>query len=138
MRIFLDTNILLDQALPREAFAEEAERVLQVCTYPGNSALIEWHTFTNLYYVMRRAKGNDATRSYLRSLVKWVKLAPTGLGQLSESLKADTGDLEDILQGLCARDGGADVIVTRDPRGFQTTSVRALSPKDFLAESETA
>jgi len=45
------------------------------------------------------------------------------------------GDLEDNLQGLCAAEAGADLIVTRNVKDFKNSPVPALTPADFLMKA---
>ena len=135
MRILIDTNILLDHALARMDFFDEAERVLKVCVRSDNETLVTFHTITNAYYVMNRGLDDAAVRKYLTDLAAWVKLTPNNLEQVREALKF-SGDLEDDLQWMGARDGKADVIVTRDVKGFVQSSVIVMDPTDFLSNYE--
>jgi len=41
-------------------------------------------------------------------------------------------DLEDGLQIECVYEVNADYIITRDPKGFVSSNVKSLSPKDFM------
>jgi predicted nucleic acid-binding protein len=144
MRVLVDANVVLDLALQREPFLEESERVLRWCE-AGNPRVtfVAWHTVTNVYFIMERALrtapgvtcSSDQAKRFPRDLLSWAIIAPANQLQAMEGL-GEGGDLEDALQCICARDAGSDVIVTRDPNGFQNCVVRALSPTEFLAEVE--
>ena len=138
MRMLLDTNVILDHALGREPFRQEADKVVQWCIDSADGVFIAFHTFTNAYYVLRSRQagfGDDTqARTFLASLLSWADLAPTSKQQLLDSLSYPAVDLEDTLQALCATDASADYIITRDPSGFTGSTVPALSPAQFLAD----
>ena len=133
-RIFIDTNILLDHALSRPGFEVEAKQVLEWCMKNAESSYFAFHTFSNLYYVLRSQRDRTAAVTYLKGLLSWADVAPTSKRQLSDSVADANGDVEDKLQFLCAKDAGAEVIVTRDPKGFSDSPVPVLSPAEFLAK----
>jgi len=133
MRVFLDTNIILDVALDRAPFAEGSSNVLGWCGDSADCTLIAWHTFTNVFYILSRQEGDVRARAFLKDLMSWVRLAPTSEFFLHSSLDR-AGDLEDVLQYLCAQAAAADIIVTRDPTGFKPSPVRAVSAEEFLRE----
>ncbi len=134
MKVFLDTNIILDEALSRPDFDQDARSVIEWCIRHAEETYVAFHTLTNTYYVLRGQLGNQVARSALRKLLGWVVLAPASQRQFDAALVGDTGDLEDALQCQSALEAGADVIVTRDLRGFRDCQLRTLSPADFLAE----
>lgn len=133
MRVFLDTNIILDVALARAPHFDTSSVVMSWCCDHSESTSIAWHSFTNIYYILSRLKSSDEARAFLSDLLPWVELAPVSKFFLHQSLITE-GDVEDVLQYLCAEAGSADVIVTRDPDGFQDSPVRALSPEAFIQE----
>ena len=105
------------------------------CIDHAQSSFIAFHTFTNAYYVIRGQKDDVRAREFLSDLLAWVELAPTSKQQLTDALRDPAVDVEDTLQGLCADYASADVIVTRDPRGFSNATTTAVSPAEFLSQN---
>ena len=56
MRVFLDTNILLDVLLNRPGLAEESEAVILRCEALGAEMLVAWHGLATAYYLLRRGR----------------------------------------------------------------------------------
>lgn len=139
MRVLLDVNLLLDEAIPRPEFEENSRRVIEWCAEHADATLIAFHTFTNVYFILRRHRDDAWARGYLSRLLDWVEVAPTGTDQLRECIALESGDAEDQLQCVSARDAGADLIVTRDD-SFRDCEVRIVSPIEFIEEfvSESA
>lgn len=116
MRVLFDTNVVLDHALGREPYRQEADQVVQWCIDHADAIFIAFHTFTNAHYVLRSRQagfGDDTkAREFLTELLSWADLAPTNKQQLTDALTDPAADLEDTLQALCAREAAADYIIT--------------------------
>jgi len=138
MRVFIDTNVLIDVALEREGFVDDSQAVLDWCSTNGTRTWVAWHTVTNCYYVLRssppKGLGDEAARSFLNDLLDWADIAPTSTRIAKAGLGVSGGDLEDHLHAMCAKAVSADVIVTRNHGDFQNSPVRAISPARFLEE----
>lgn len=132
MIVFLDTNIVLDIALEREDFCQEASRIALFCDEEGQQAVISWHSFATIYYLLERSLSRDQALEFLKSLLGWVNIAPTGKAFALEALQNPGADLEDTLQYLCAEAAGCDVIITRNTKDFQQSKVESYTPTDFL------
>jgi predicted nucleic acid-binding protein len=55
VKILLDTNIIVDDALEREPFLEVSEQVLVLVEQGQVEGYISASTFSDLYYIIRRA-----------------------------------------------------------------------------------
>ena len=51
MRVFLDTNILLDVLLNRLPFMADSEGVILCCEALGAEMFISWHGLATTYYL---------------------------------------------------------------------------------------
>ncbi len=138
MRIFIDTNLLIDVALEREAFVDHSQAVLDWCSTQSAETWVSWHTITNCYYVLRssppKALGDESARLFLTDLLSWTGIAPATIQIARTGLAITGGDFEDHLQALCAEAVSADVIVTRNVDDFKGAKVRTITPSAFLQE----
>jgi hypothetical protein len=57
MKILIDTNIIVDVALERQAYLEESEQVLFLVEQGRFQGYISASTFSDLYYIIRKQKG---------------------------------------------------------------------------------
>ncbi|RUT09607.1 hypothetical protein DSM106972_001010 [Dulcicalothrix desertica PCC 7102] len=69
MKVLLDTNIIVDDALEREPFWQTSEQVLVLIEQRRVEGFISASTFSDLYYIIRKARGREWTITYLRQLV---------------------------------------------------------------------
>lgn len=117
MKVFLDTNIILDLLLERDGYLPSAEIFrlqdegkLQICV----SAL----TMVNVAYVYKKTVGQQMAVANLKYLSALVKVLPLNGDQLQQALMLDVKDFEDTLQAVCAAQGECDCIITRNAKDF--------------------
>lgn len=127
MRIFFDTNVLLDVALRRQPFFERSQEVLtdaienQVC-------FLSWHTISNLSYIVGKLETTEEALAFIREITKVGTVASVGHKDLSVAFEHNNGDLEDAMQIASAMAVGAKLIVTRDSEGFAKSPIPLLNP----------
>ena len=62
MRVFLDTNILLDVLLNRPTLVSESEAVILRCEALEAEVFIAWHGLGTAYYLLRRGRSEADRR----------------------------------------------------------------------------
>ncbi|MGA7613856.1 MAG: PIN domain-containing protein [Thermoanaerobaculia bacterium] len=132
MRILIDTDVLLDLALDRAPHAEAASRVLERVENGAVSAVVAWHTISNLYYLLASFADRKKALNFIRDLIGIVEVAPTGTAALRTALNLGMNDFEDAMQVAAALAAGVDVIVTRNVGDFRKAPLRAIRPADLV------
>lgn len=132
MKLLLDADVLLDTALRRQPFSVESDQTIQWCQETPNSALVAWHTVSNLHYLLRRDLGDAKTRGFISDLMQFVSVASGGREAVRQALLIPMRDFEDALQVAAALTGGAEIIVTRNRRDFARSPLPAVTPSQFL------
>ena len=66
MKVLLDTNIIVDDALEREPFLQASEQVLVLIEQEQVEGYVSASTFGDLYYIIRKVRGREWTVNYLR------------------------------------------------------------------------
>ncbi len=137
MRIFLDTNILLDVFLNRPGKPESLQ-VLQACVEPGNEGWIAWHTLSNGFYIVRReTKLLSEAKRFISDLLQWCEVATVGTADAQAAEKMNLSDIEDAMQIAAGSACQADVIVTRNKPDFVTSVIPVMSPEEFVQQRQT-
>ena len=133
MRLFLDTNILIDIIEYRAEFAEDSSAVLILAEQLGASLLIAWHGLATAYYIIRRDRTEQAAMIEVDRILGWAEIAPVDSLSASRARSFQLPDFEDAMQCACAENCLADFIVTRNRRDFALSPIPAISPADFVA-----
>ena len=131
MRVFVDTNVILDAMMEREPFCRDAEVFLMLCA--NRKTALAPHTVANAFFITRKIFSQQERKSKLLKILSYIDVVPIGKPQIIQALKNDViGDFEDALQLECAREFNADFIVTRDPEHFSGSEIETMTPREFL------
>ena len=130
--IFLDTNIVVDIVDPARIQHLQSLELLKNLTLEDYNIYISEDMITTLYYISRDKK---VVLEFLRGLVyvDW-NVSMFGIDLLSKatnlSLKEDL-DLEDLLQCLCAKENGCNILITNDKK-FCNCGIEIMNCEEFL------
>jgi predicted nucleic acid-binding protein len=133
MRVFLDTNILLDVLLNRPGLVEGSEDVIVRSEDAGAAIFVAWHGLATAYYLLKRGRTESEALAEVDKILAWAQVATAGDAEARTARNLGLPDFEDALQAAAAAACGADWIVTRDCNGFTNSPVPAITPEDFLA-----
>ena len=135
MKIFLDTNVLLDLVLDRNG-VNSARRIISIGHEDEWTRLyVSFLTMANIAYVLRK-RPMDEVKASLSRLYKFCVVLPMNDSQLMTAVRnCSCPDFEDSLQIMCAEENGCDIIVTNNTGHFREfTDIPVLTPVDFLAQ----
>src|SRR5262249_24464584 len=128
MRVLIDTDVLLDIALSREPFLRQAAKVIRWAQDEPGQVGVAWHSLSNVAYLAHPARG------FIRYLLHFVEVAPTGTHEARQAVGFPMPDLEDALQAAAALAFDALYIVTRNVKDYKNSPVPSITPSKFLAE----
>jgi len=133
MVILIDTNVILDYFLPRQPYADTASEVLSLCSEQKCDGYMAAHSFTNIFYILRKRFSADERKRLLLVFCEFVEVTGIQRKQMIDALTDENfDDFEDRLQVECARKVNTDYIVTRNVSYFSTSPIPAIVPEDFL------
>lgn len=134
MKLLLDANIIIDYMADRAPFADDAERIIELCARNTVKGTITASTVTDIYYILRKAASHDVILAGLRKLFSKLEVLDVSKADLLLAMDTDFPDLEDALIARCATKAQADYIVTRNVKDFRHSTVRAVTPAEFLTQ----
>lgn len=133
MKAVIDTCVVIDFLQKREPFAEDAYKIFQLAAKESFLACITAKSATDIYYLMHRCTHSDKeARSKLASLLSFVSMLDSTADDVTAALFGELPDFEDAVMIETAKRSGADCIVTRNIRDFDTCAVPIYTPADFL------
>ena len=137
MRLFIDTNVLLDVLARREPFYEDSAAVWSLAEQGKVEGLVSAVSFTNVFYMVRRWAGGDTAREAMRLLRDAFTAVACDLRIINQAIDSDLSDFEDAVQYFSAVHAGTDCILSRNPDDFpRRPAVPVFSPTEFLAQLE--
>ena len=133
MRIFVDTNLLLDVLAKREPFYTAAAGVWTLAETGACEGLVSAISFNNVFYILRMARDAVAARRALVLLRDVFAAVAPDQRILNQAIDSEIPDFEDAIQlysAVCAR---ADYLLTRNVGDFPEGILPILTPDEFLA-----
>lgn len=132
MRIFLDTNILMD-AVENRKYSLEAHTILNLCSVGIFHCCASTMSFATLSYLLRHFT-KERLHETFKHLSGVVEVVTVGVEQFESALDyGPVGDFEDLLQYKCAVAAGCDMVITNDKKDFlEFNKIPVMSSPDFL------
>lgn len=132
MRLFLDTNIVLDYLLHRVPFYQDSRTVTLLGCLGETENYISASIVTDISYFLTKEYGSMRAQEIIEGDLNFLKLAPVTQAEVASALKRRWADFEDAVVAACAETVNADFIVTRNQRDFELSKIKALSPVELL------
>lgn len=132
MKIFLDTNIVVDYLAHREGFFEEASIIFELIYRNEVKAFVSSLTIINCAYVMRKFYPKELVHEKLSAILERIHITAIDEDCIITALQSKPYDFEDFVQFLSARKINSDIIITRDKKGFRDVDVKVMAPHDFI------
>ena len=136
MKVFLDTNVLIDFLAGREPFAKDASVIVGMCDRKEIDGCFASLSACDIVYILRRASDAVELRRRITELSDIIEMLDTRAMEVKAALAGGEGDFEDAVQRICAERNGADVIITRDKTGFADASIPVKTPAEFIDQLE--
>lgn len=134
MRVFLDTNILIDYLAHRQQFYQNAALTISACGDNGFQMLVSALSFATASYIM--SEHNKMTSSTIKTLfdnfIKSSRVTPVDSQTIDESIVSEFNDFEDAMQYYSALREQADVIITRNKDDYEAAHIPVYEPQEFL------
>ena len=134
MKLLLDTNILLDIALKRQPFVIQAAQVLTTAQHRKFPLYMTATTITDLFYIIRKAKGKAVALAFITDLMQYVDVAAVDKAVVMRALDLELPDFEDAIQVGSAERAGIETIITRNEPDFEDSALQVLNPAQFLQQ----
>ena len=133
MAVLIDTNILLNYITNREdKYLNESVRIVELCALKKLNGYIAFHTLSTLWHVLRKKSSKDR-RDNLRDICTIFSVASASQTEIINAIEDDSfADFEDCLQDKCAKEVGADYIITVNKKDFANSEIEAIDPCEFL------
>ena len=132
MKVFVDTNIVLDFLLKRTGFFEEARMIMVLGYNKLCNLYLSSLSFSNIAYIARKELSGDALCDCFSEVRELLAVSPVTQEEVDGAIKLKAKDFEDAIQYYSAKSIGADCIVTRNIKDFQFSEIPAYKPEELL------
>ena len=132
MKIWIDTNIILDVLCNRKGFFEDSSKIWKMCETNRIEGYISALSVPNIVYILRKELDPEKTMEIIQKLTLIFDVVDLKASDLKNAAAMLTSDYEDAIQMCQAARIHAEHIVTRNIRDYKESSVQALTPAELL------
>ena len=135
MKIFLDTNVILDYFQNREGVGAVLDILDLVNVRKDCRIYVSYLSIADSAYILRKTHDNEKLKHTFKEFLQLCDVLPMNDMQIYEAVRSGTSpDFEDNLQIICAEYGGCDLIISHNLSHFRGhTDVPVLSPQEFVS-----
>jgi predicted nucleic acid-binding protein len=132
MKVFLDTNILIDFIARREGFYQSSANLINLGIKGELELFTTPLTYATCIFIARKVLGYDGVVRAMQILDNYLNITSMDEKQCRNALYSPMPDFEDMLQFESAYASGCDVIVTRNKKHFPQDAIQLLEPAEFF------
>lgn len=134
MKLFLDTNIIIDLFDSRREHYLPSAILFDLALKGKLELVICAQSFITAFYILGKDFAKEDLYASMRSLHRLCRVSPVDASIIEHALALESSDFEDTVQYLSSATTDADIIITRDKRGFQDFPTKHISAEQFLDE----
>ena len=132
--VLFDTNIILDIALKRHLFFEDALELFRLIDRKLIVGAVTASTITDIYYISKKEKGHTDSINFVKNLIEVIEVIGIDKNVIKQALASDMKDFEDAIQASASQANDIEIILTRNKNDFRNSSLRIATPKEFLMD----
>lgn len=132
MKVFLDTNIIIDFYDRRGDFYYPAAVIFDLAYNKKIKLIISTITFVNAFFILRKSYSREELYQSMLGLASLCEISDVNKGVIKKCLTLGRKDFEDSVQYESALLHQADVIITRNIKDFRDFAENVQTPTDFL------
>lgn len=132
MRVYVDTNVLIDFVCQRDVFAEPANKLMALGCMGKIKLQTSALSYVTTMYVAHKY-GYQNVKESLMALTQFLDVQDLQAKTVVEMLSSDWKDYEDATQNQTALLSNADCIVTRNKKDFSLSSLPIYTANELFA-----
>lgn len=133
MKVFLDTNVLLDILSESRDNNIDSTSILRVANAGYLEAVISTQSILDAYYVAVDVAKTplETFKGALREILAVVDVVSIDANDIRTAIDGSNEDFEDASQIACADAAGCDFIISSDKKMKRDSSVTVYTPGEF-------
>jgi len=132
MRLFWDTNVMLDFLGERDPFYISAAKIATLADKRELTVIASALSYATVSYFLTKYEGLEKTKDKLRKFKVISEICELDELIIEKGLNSDFSDFEDSLQYFSALRTECDTIITRNGKDFKKSQIPVMTPDEFL------
>lgn len=132
MKVFIDTNVMIDIIDTREPFYADAVKLFVLGERGDIQITASSLSYVNTFYVLRKYHSAEQLKRVLQKMRTICAVAVVSEMDIDKTLLSDFNDFEDAVQYYTAVHDRSDIFVTRNKKDFRNSELSVVTPSEFL------
>ena len=132
MKVFIDTNVMLDFLGEREPFYLSSAKIATLADKGRIEIVVSALSYATVSYFLTKAEGVENTIGKLRKFKVISTICELDKRIIEKGLNSDFSDYEDSLQYYSALRKDCEILITRNVKDFKKAEIPILTPDEFL------
>ena len=115
MRVVIDTNVLIDAIAERNDY-QSAQAIIMAVAEDRIGGMISASSITDVHYILKKRIGDSKARLAVMNLLAVFDVAEINAEMCATALSVPMQDYEDAVLVVCAKEYGAEYIVSGDKK----------------------
>jgi predicted nucleic acid-binding protein len=133
MKILIDSDVLLDIALERQAFVDDSEQAVSKALRMRFELYFTSIALANSIYLITKYKSQADAIAFILAVLEFGSVIDANTEAFKNALNNNYRDLEDGIQIEAAKQAKVDLIITRNLRDYQNDQIPVKTPEQYLA-----
>ena len=132
MKVFFDTNILIDAFSDRDEFSQFSEQCYLLALSKQIKGYISSNQLTTFLYVFSKFTDKEFAFECLNQIINNFEVVPFSKFNVLHSIENGFLDIEDGAQDDCCNEFCCNYLITRNTKHFEKSKNVVCTPKEFL------
>lgn len=133
MKLFLDTNVILDLLAQRDPFYTSIAKIASLADKKQLTIVASSLSFTTVYYLLSRHESADTVKEALRKFKVICDVSNVDENVIEKALNSSFKDFEDAVQYFSAANSDCEIIITRNGKDFKKSEIPFMTAEEFLS-----
>ncbi|MDR0865329.1 MAG: PIN domain-containing protein [Candidatus Symbiothrix sp.] len=133
MKLFLDTNIMLDLLGERIPFYNPIAKIATLADQGKITIVVSALSYATVSYVLSKYEGAKSAIDKLRKFKVISDICDLDATIIEKGLNSHFSDFEDALQYYSAIQSNCDILLTRNGKDFKNVTIPIMTAEEYLA-----
>ncbi len=132
LRLFLDTNIVLDLLSERNPFYRSIATLATIAENNHVVLVVSSLSFATANYFITKCENAEIARKKLQKFRVLCEVCDLTASVIDKGLLSNFSDFEDSLQYFCAQNANCNLIITRNLKHFIKSDIPVFTAEEYL------
>ncbi|HUH74850.1 MAG TPA: PIN domain-containing protein [Chitinophagales bacterium] len=133
IRIFLDTNVILDLLAERIPFYDSIAKIATLADEKKLILIASPLSFTTIEYVLGKYESSETVLNKLRKFKIICEVCEINQETIEKALHSNFKDFEDAVQYYTAVQLNCSIIITRNGKDFKKSTLPIMTADEYLS-----